>query len=82
MKRILFVLVSFTLISCSELLHVMNEVAQVQEVVVTDLDIANGLKAALNKGVEKEAKKISVDTSKEEKEYCEIEDKKIFLFYS
>ena len=32
--------------------------------------------------VYKEAKNISLDISKEEKEYCEIEDKKIFLFYS
>tara|TARA_Y100000991_G_scaffold89559_1_gene67567 strand:+ start:128 stop:370 length:243 start_codon:yes stop_codon:yes gene_type:complete len=32
--------------------------------------------------VEKEAKNISLDISKEEKEYCEIEDKKLFLFYS
>ena len=32
--------------------------------------------------VEKEAQNISLDISKEEKEYCEIEDKKLFLFYS
>ena len=32
--------------------------------------------------VEKEAKNISLDISKEEKEYCEIADKKLFLFYS
>ena len=35
-----------------------------------------------NLNVEKEAKNISLDISKEEKEYCEIEDKKLFLFYS
>ena len=35
-----------------------------------------------NLNVEKEAKSISLDISKEEKEYCEIEDKKLFLFYS
>ncbi len=35
-----------------------------------------------NLNVEKEAKNISLDVSKEEKEYCEIEDKKLFLFYS
>ena len=35
-----------------------------------------------NLNVEKEAEKISLDISKEEKEYCEIEDKKLFLFYS
>ena len=32
--------------------------------------------------VEKEAKNISLDISKEEQEYCEIEDNKLFLFYS
>ena len=32
--------------------------------------------------VEKEAKNLSLDISKEEKEYCEIEDKKLFIFYS
>ena len=35
-----------------------------------------------NLNVEKEANNISLDISKEEKEYCEIEDKKLFLFYS
>ena len=59
MKRILIVLFSVTLISCSELLHVANEIAKSQESVVTNLDIANGLKAALNKGVEKEVKKLT-----------------------
>ena len=54
---------------------------------ITDIGIA-----ALFKGNEdfeiyslnfdKEAKNISVDISKEEKEYFEIEDKKLFLFYS
>ena len=54
---------------------------------ITDIGIA-----ALFKGnenfknynliVEKEAKNISLDISKEEKEYCEIEDKKLFIFYS
>ena len=32
--------------------------------------------------VGKEAKDINLDISKEEKEYCKIEDKKLFLFYS
>ena len=35
-----------------------------------------------NLNVEKEAKNIFLDISKEEREYCEIEDKKLFLFYS
>ena len=54
---------------------------------ITDIGIA-----ALFKGnkiyktycinVEREAKNISLDISKEEKEYLEIENKKIFIFYS
>ena len=35
-----------------------------------------------NLNVETEAKNISIDISKEEREFCEIDDKKIFLFYS
>ena len=35
-----------------------------------------------NLSVDKEAKNIGLDISKEEKEYCEIEDKKLFIFYS
>ena len=35
-----------------------------------------------NLNVEKEAKKLSLDISKEEKEYFVIEDKKLFLLYS
>ena len=54
---------------------------------ITDIGIA-----ALFKGnedfktyilkVQEEAKDISLDISKEEKEYCEIANKKLFLFYS
>ena len=54
---------------------------------ITDIGIAALFKGnenfkIYNLNVEKEAKNISLDISKEEKEYCEIEDKKIFLFYS
>ena len=54
---------------------------------VTDIGIAALFKEnknlnIYNLNVEKEAKNISLDISKEEKEYCEIEDKKLFLFYS
>ena len=54
---------------------------------ITDIGIAALFKAnenfkIYNLNVEKEAKNISLDISKEEKEYCEIEDKKLFLFYS
>ena len=54
---------------------------------ITDIGIAALFKGnenfkIYNINVEKEAKNISLDISKEEKEYCEIEDKKLFLFYS
>ena len=54
---------------------------------ITDIGIAALFKGneilktyCLNVG--KEAKDISLDISKEEKEYFEIEDKKLFIFYS
>ena len=54
---------------------------------ITDIGIAALFKEnknlkIYNLNVEKEAKNISLDISKEEKEYCVIEDKKLFLFYS
>ena len=54
---------------------------------ITDIGIAALFKGGrelkiYNLNVEKEAKNISLDISKEEKEYCEIEDKKLFFFYS
>ena len=54
---------------------------------ITDIGIAALFKGKenfkiYNLNVEKEAKNISLDISKEEKEYCVIEDKKLFLLYS
>ena len=54
---------------------------------ITDIGIAALFKENKNLkiyslNVEKEAKNINLDISKEEKEYCEIDDKKLFLFYS
>jgi hypothetical protein len=54
---------------------------------ITDIGIAalfkgNEILKTYSLNVEKEAKKLSLDISKEEKEYCEIEDKKLFIFYS
>ena len=54
---------------------------------ITDIGIAalfkgNEILKTYNVHVEIEAKDISLDISKEEKEYCEIEDKKLFIFYS
>ena len=54
---------------------------------ITDIGIAalfkeNKSLKIHNLNVEKEAKNISLDISKEEKEYCEIENKRLFIFYS
>ena len=54
---------------------------------ITDIGIAALFKGnkdykIYNLNVDKEAKNISLDISKEEKEYLEIEDNKLFLFYS
>ena len=54
---------------------------------ITDIGIAslfkgNEILETYSVNVEKEAKDISLDISKEEKEYCEIEEKKLFIFYS
>ena len=54
---------------------------------ITDIGIAalfkgNEILKTYNVNVEKEAKDISLDISKEEKEYIEIEDKRLFIFYS
>jgi len=59
MKKIILFFLSITLISCTELLHVLDAVSKTQSVGITDLDIANGLKEALNKGVEKEVSKLT-----------------------
>lgn len=60
MKKIFLIAAVFGLVSCAELLHVANEVAKSQQNIITDLDIANGLKEALNYGIEKEVKKLTV----------------------
>ena len=54
---------------------------------ITDIGIAALFKGnkdykIYNLNVDKEAKNISLDISKEVNEFCEIEDKKLFLFYS
>ena len=54
---------------------------------ITDIGIAalfkgNEILKTYNLNVGKEAKDISLDISKEEKEYCEIDEKKLFIFYS
>ena len=53
---------------------------------ITDIGIAAVFKKneklnIYNKNVEKEANNINLDITKEEREYFEIEEKKLFLFY-
>ena len=54
---------------------------------ITDIGIAalfkgNEILKTYSLNVEKEAKNLSLDISKEEKEYCEIDAKRLFIFYS
>ena len=54
---------------------------------ITDVGIAalfkkNEIFETYNLNVEKEAININLDISKEEREYCLIADKQLFLFYS
>ena len=54
---------------------------------ITDIGIAalfkgNEMPKTYSLNVEKEAKILSLDISKEEKEFYEIEEKKFFIFYS
>ena len=54
----------------------------ITEVGIAALFKGNEILKPYSLNVEKEAKNLSLDISKEEKEYCEIEDKKLFIFYS
>ena len=54
---------------------------------ITDIGIAalfkrEGNFETFSSNVEKEANKIGLDITKEEKEFLEIKDKQLFLFYS
>ena len=54
---------------------------------ITDIGIValfkgNEILKTYNLNVAKEAKDISLDITKEEKDFCEIKNKKIFIFYS
>ena len=54
---------------------------------ITDIGIAalfkgNEILNTYSLNVEKEAKVLSLDISKEEHEFCVIDDKKLFIFYS
>lgn len=59
MKKLLVLVVAIGLVGCTELLHILEHVDTAQKVGVSNLDIANGLKEALNKGVTKEVAKLT-----------------------
>lgn len=60
MKKFLAILSVVFLSSCIEFMHVLDEVSKSQQpAVLSNLDIANGLKEALNKGVDKEVSKLT-----------------------
>ena len=60
----------------------VNFVWYVTDIGIVALFKGNEIFKKYSLNVEKEANEICLDISKEEKEYCEIEDKKLFLFYS
>lgn len=60
MKKIALIILCFSLYGCIDLLHLATELSKVPEVGVTDFDISNGLKAALDKGVSKEVSKLTL----------------------
>ena len=53
MKKIVFSLVAFSLFSCAEMQQVMDQLPQ-GTVGLSQIDIANGLKEALDNGIEKQ----------------------------
>lgn len=59
MKKIVVFLVIFQIIGCAELQQVVNSLPQQGGIGVSNLDIANGLRQALNKGIEKQVTKLT-----------------------
>jgi hypothetical protein len=57
MKKILILMVAVSLSGCAEMQQVMNQLPQVQG--VNGIDIAGGLKEALNNGITKEVSKLT-----------------------
>ncbi len=56
MKKIILFIVAFQLIGCSELQQVVNQLPQGG---ISNAEIANGLKEALNQGIEKQVSKLT-----------------------
>ncbi|ADY28219.1 MULTISPECIES: DUF4197 domain-containing protein [Cellulophaga] len=59
MKKLLLVIVLFNLVSCAELQQVVNQLPQ-SGAVLSNQEIANGLTAALNQGVQKQVSKLTL----------------------
>ncbi|WKB81912.1 DUF4197 domain-containing protein [Cellulophaga omnivescoria] len=60
MKKLLLVIVLFNLVSCAELQQVVNQLPQ-SGAVLSNQEIANGLTAALNQGVQKQVSKLTLE---------------------
>ena len=59
MKKITLSLLAFTLFGCAEMQQVMDQLPQ-GTVGLSQIDIANGLKEALDNGIEKQVSKLTV----------------------
>ncbi|SFW65839.1 DUF4197 domain-containing protein [Cellulophaga fucicola] len=59
MKKLLLVIVLFNLVSCAELQQVVNQLPQ-SGAVLSNQEIANGLTAALNQGIQKQVSKLTL----------------------
>lgn len=58
-KKLLIILLSSLLMSCSELSSYVKELSQNESSALTQADIANGLKQALNQGVDEQVSKLT-----------------------
>lgn len=61
MKKIIAIALTLVLSSCAELQQVVNNLPEIleQNQAITNLDISNGLKEALNKGISQEVSKLT-----------------------
>lgn len=60
MKKILFIsLLPFLLTNCAQLVQISEKIPQTQSVGVSDSTIANGLKQALNQGIQKQVSSLT-----------------------
>jgi len=57
-KKLLFILLCFSLTACDQLQEVVNQLPQTQSV-LSNADIASGLREALNQGIDKQVSKLT-----------------------